>query len=159
MELRKHVGTKPLIISGAGVILLNGTGKMLLQRRTDNGCWGIPGGAMELEESFEETARREVLEETGLRVGKLDLFYLSSGQHTYYEYPNGDQVYLACAIFTSREFDGEINMDESETLGLQWFHPNDLPSNLNPNDVRPIHELAQKLQNPSSQHTREEMHR
>ncbi|MBC7083782.1 MAG: NUDIX domain-containing protein [Firmicutes bacterium] len=31
----------------------------MLLRRKDNGCWGLPGGAMELGESLEETARRE----------------------------------------------------------------------------------------------------
>lgn len=50
---------------------------------------------MELGESFEETARREVYEETGIIVGDLALFHLHSGEQTFYKYPNGDAVYNA----------------------------------------------------------------
>ncbi|MFD1678051.1 NUDIX domain-containing protein [Alicyclobacillus fodiniaquatilis] len=70
-ELRKQIGTKPMISAYAGAILVNHRRQILLQLRADNHCWGIPGGSMELGESFEETARREVFEETGLILGKL----------------------------------------------------------------------------------------
>lgn len=66
MDLREVVGARPLILAGAGVIIVDNEGRILLQHRSDNGDWGIPGGSMELGESFEEAARREVLEETGL---------------------------------------------------------------------------------------------
>lgn len=45
-NLRKLVGTKPLIMVGACVILINDVNKILLQLRTDNNCWGLPGGSM-----------------------------------------------------------------------------------------------------------------
>ncbi|MHB1957298.1 MAG: NUDIX domain-containing protein, partial [Sulfobacillus sp.] len=80
---------QPFILATASVIVIDADGRILLQHRSDNGFWGLPGGAMELGESFEETARREVLEETGLVVGELELFYLHSGKHTFWEYPDG----------------------------------------------------------------------
>ncbi len=52
--------------------------ELLLQQRSDNGRWGLPGGFMELEESIEDTARREVWEETGLRLGAMELFGIYS---------------------------------------------------------------------------------
>ena len=142
MELRKAIGTKPIILAGAGVILEDQMGRILLQHRTDNHTWGIPGGSMELGESYEETARREVFEETGLVVGELDLFYLNSGQHTFYKYPNGDEVYMACVIFTTMDFTGETQMQDDETADLRWFHLQEIPDNINPNDYRPINDFV-----------------
>ncbi|TCP28745.1 NUDIX domain-containing protein [Scopulibacillus darangshiensis] len=70
-ELRKLVGHKPLILTGAVVLALNKKNELLLQHRTDGG-WRLPGGLMELGESLEDTARREVREETNLAVGELN---------------------------------------------------------------------------------------
>ncbi len=66
-ELRKIVGHRPLILVGAVVLVINENGYVLLQQRTEPyGKWGLPGGLMELSESPEETAYREVYEETGI---------------------------------------------------------------------------------------------
>lgn len=39
LDLRKVVGYRPLIQTGAGVIVVDTAGRILLQRRSDNGCW------------------------------------------------------------------------------------------------------------------------
>ena len=70
--LRQYVGHKPIILPGSVVIILNGQNEILLQKRND-GYWGLPGGLMDLGESFEEVAKREVFEETGLVVEDLEL--------------------------------------------------------------------------------------
>lgn len=144
MNLRKVLGARPIIMAAAAVIVVNEAGEILLQHRSDNHHWGLPGGSMELGESFEETARREVLEETGLEVGKLELFYVHSGQKAFYEYPNGHQVYVAAVIYTTREFTGEVRVDEDESLAIRWFLPAEVPTHLNPLD-KPVIEafLAQ----------------
>src|SRR5699024_2262717 len=73
-DLRKIVGHRPLILVGSVVIIIDEQGKLLLQQRTfPNGVWGIPGGLMELGESTEDVARREIFEETGLHIGQLHL--------------------------------------------------------------------------------------
>lgn len=142
MKLRNELGTKPIILAGAGVIIEDSEGKILLQHRANNHHWGIPGGSMELGESYEETARREVSEETGLSVGELSVFYLNSGKHTYYQYPNGDEVYMACVIFTTTDFSGDIQMQENETSDLRWFDLHELPDNINFNARRPISQFV-----------------
>ena len=54
-------------VSVAGVVI-NSTGQVLVIRRRDNGHWEPPGGVLELDESFDDGVRREVLEETGVHV-------------------------------------------------------------------------------------------
>ena len=50
MDLRRELGCRPLLQVGASVIVEDGQGRILLQRRSDNGCWGYPGGSVELDE-------------------------------------------------------------------------------------------------------------
>jgi 8-oxo-dGTP diphosphatase len=63
-------------IVGIGVVVLKPPHEVLLIRRGRApmlGRWGLPGGGQELGETAEEAARRELLEETGLRVGPIML--------------------------------------------------------------------------------------
>ena len=132
LDLRKIVGSRPLIKAGAGVLLINGKGEVLLQKRRDNGTWDIPAGSMELGESFEQCARREVLEESGLVCGELELLMTRSGSETYYEYPNGDKVYVAGMMFVCRDFSGEMKVQEEEVTEQAFFALDDLPKNILP---------------------------
>lgn len=99
LDLRKELGHRPLIMSGAGAVIINKDNRILLQKRADNGFWGLPAGSMELGESFEACARREVMEETGLVMDKMELFATESGSETHYVYPNGDEVYIAAVYY------------------------------------------------------------
>lgn len=54
-------------VSVAGIVVRD-DGCVLVIKRDDNGHWEAPGGVLELDESFEDGVRREVLEETGLAV-------------------------------------------------------------------------------------------
>jgi 8-oxo-dGTP pyrophosphatase MutT (NUDIX family) len=135
MDLRKLVGSRPLIMAGASVILMNDRDEILLQQRTDNGFWGTPGGAMEPGESLEETARREVLEETGLRAEELELFDVFSGKELYYKYPHGDEVYNVVTVYTCRKYSGELTAEPSEVERLRFFPLSEIPTELSPPDV------------------------
>jgi len=57
LELRRYVGSRPLIMTGAAVIVRDGEGRLLLQRRADTGDWGTIGGSMEPGESFRSSIR------------------------------------------------------------------------------------------------------
>ncbi|KOS02832.1 ADP-ribose pyrophosphatase, partial [Paenibacillus polymyxa] len=91
-ELRELVGIRPKIMAGACVILIDEKGRLLLQQRTDNGLWGLPGGSMEPGENMKEVASRELFEEVGLEAEELELLDIFSGPELYYRYPHGDEV-------------------------------------------------------------------
>ena len=96
--LRNMVGPKPVIMVTAGVVLFNETGELPLQNRADGTGWGLIGGFMELGETVEQTARREVLEETGLTVGKLELFGVFSSAEIQ-TFSNGDQLQVVTVSY------------------------------------------------------------
>jgi 8-oxo-dGTP pyrophosphatase MutT (NUDIX family) len=128
-ELRKLVGNRPLILPGAVVLIFNDKDELLLQHRTDGG-WGLPGGIMELGESLEETGRREVKEETGLIIGDLKLEGVFSGSEYFLKVENGDELYSVTAVYSTHGYEGEMKMDESESVDLQFFSLEQLPDGL-----------------------------
>jgi len=130
--LRQRVGHEHVMQCGASVILINEKGEMLLQKRRDNECWGYAGGSVDLGENTEVTARRELLEETGLVVGKLELYGVFSGENQHYIYPNGDEVSNVDIVYVCKEYSGELKCQASEVLELRFFALDSLPDNLSP---------------------------
>jgi 8-oxo-dGTP diphosphatase len=134
-ELRTVWGSAPLISVGVGVLLQDELGRVLLQKRGDDGLWGTPGGGLEPGEEFLTAARRELLEETGLTCPDLALLPLEeglvSGPEFYHRYPNGHEIYLV-----GRRAHGRLPAsalahaapdDSGETLALAWFDLEELP--------------------------------
>ncbi|MBB4824351.1 ADP-ribose pyrophosphatase YjhB (NUDIX family) [Sporosarcina luteola] len=131
-ELRAEVGNRPLLLTGVGVGVVNDKGEILLQRKLD-GRWGIPGGFMELGETAEETGRREVLEETGIEIGKLKLITVFSGSQTHTVLQNGDEYYSVTLIYATNEVvGGELKADGVETAEVGFFPVHELPEQLSP---------------------------
>lgn len=130
-ELRKFVGHSPLILPGAVVLIWNEKKEVLLQER-DSGVYGLPGGLMELGESFEDTARREIVEETSLLLGELTLCDVYSGPDYYCEAPNGDTFYSVTAVYKTNEYKGNPVPDNIESISLQFFNPYFLPAGILP---------------------------
>lgn len=131
-EMRKLVGHRPLMGAAAGVIILDEMNRVLLQLRTDNDMWGLPGGALEPGERLEETARREVQEEVGLQCGMLELFGIYSGPEMHGRYPNGDELFGINVIYLCREFSGEILVDPVEGKEAAFFCIDDFPAVITP---------------------------
>ncbi|MGL4742216.1 MAG: NUDIX hydrolase [Sarcina sp.] len=150
MDLRRELKdeTRALIMPAAGILVFNKEGKVLLQQRTDNKKWGIPGGSMEIGETFEETARREVLEEVNLTVGKIDLFNVYSGEDLHYIYPNGHEVYIAtCVYICYNDYSGELKLDPEETRDAKFYSIEELPpiNQINPPDRVVLRDLLAKF--------------
>lgn len=145
MDLRKKVGHSPLIMVSACVLIVNEKGQLLLQKRADNGFWAYPGGSMEPGETFEECAKREAFEETGLECLELDYFTHKSGKEMHYIYPNQDEVYIAEIVFLCEKYQGELNVQESEVTEQQFFDLDKLPDNISPTNRSVIQQLVECL--------------
>ena len=136
LQLRQYIGHRPILLVGAGMFILDDQDRLLLMKRSDNGCWGLPGGATDPGEVIEDAAKREVLEETNLEVGEMSLFGVFSGSELYYKYPNGDEVYNVTIMYLSRNWRGEVKLNDEHTE-WKWFSVRDIPENVSP-PIKPI---------------------
>ena len=127
MDLRKRIGHDPLIGVGATTLVFNDKRELLLNLRTDTNTWGIPGGSMELYETIEETAVRELKEETGICAEELELVTVLSGKDYYFEYPNGDKMCTVIVLFKVLNYTGTIKLSDHESKALKFFPLTDLP--------------------------------
>lgn len=125
-----------LLQDGAAAIIVNDKGQILLQSRTDNERWGLPGGCQELGERFEETVIREVKEETNLDITEdnLELVGIIAGGTRRKEYPNGDVVINNTALYCVKNYTGEVKWD-SESKEMRFFDLDNLPENQHDPDL------------------------
>ncbi|WP_186575983.1 NUDIX hydrolase [Aquibacillus kalidii] len=128
--LRSMVGHERVIMVVAGALVLNNRNELLLQLRSDNNTWGLPGGYMEMGESITDTAKREVREETGLELGEVELFSIHSGPGNDKTLESGDKVALVQIWFTCREFQGDLIKRNEETFDTRFYPLDQLPENM-----------------------------
>lgn len=121
-HLRSMVGHEKVIMVVAGAFVFDEENRVLMQKRSDNGQWGFPGGFMELGESVQDTARREVYEETGLHLEKLELFGIYSGSEYDKTFANGDQVSLVQVSFICRQYKGNLVVSNEESIQNKFLH-------------------------------------
>ena len=113
--------------SGTGIIF-NEKNEVLLQLRSDNSWWGLPGGGMDPGESLSECTVREVYEETGLwvHVGCLIKIYSDISDYTVVQYPDGNLVQYVAAVYICHKDSGTLTISE-ESLDIGYFDPSQFP--------------------------------
>ena len=130
-SIRSKIGHDPLILCVCGCVIFNDKGQVLLQKRSDDGLWGNPGGVMELGETIYDATIREVKEETNLSILKedLELFSIYSGENQHHFYPNKDEVYYVNIVLKTTIKDGEIKKDY-ESQEVKFFDLNKIPEDV-----------------------------
>jgi 8-oxo-dGTP diphosphatase len=117
--------TRPEI--GVGVIVRKDNVVLLGRRKNSHGdgTWSFPGGHLERNESVTDCARREVLEETGLRIGNL-----SQGPYTNDIFEREAKHYVTLFVISDYE-SGELTVREPEKCDAwKWFEWHNLPDPL-----------------------------
>ena len=115
-----RVGREGKLRLGCSAVIFDQDKKVLLTRRSDNGQWCLPGGAMEPGESVAEACAREVWEETCLRVDVLRLIGVYSDPHRIIVYPDGNKVHLVALSFEAQVTSGELGLSD-ETTEFGYF--------------------------------------
>lgn len=108
------------LVVGSSAVVADDAGRILLQRRADSGNWALPGGAMDIGETFAQSAVREVKEETGfdVRIERIVGIYSDPGH--VFAYEDGEvrqefSICLACSIMG-----GQLRVS-SESTDVRFF--------------------------------------
>jgi 8-oxo-dGTP pyrophosphatase MutT (NUDIX family) len=103
--------------------------------------WSLPKGHIELGETAEQTAIREVAEETGIQgsvlaaLGSIDYWFVTEGR----------RVHKTVHHYLMRFLDGELSDDDVEVSEVAWVPLEELPSRLAYADERRLAEVAGEL--------------
>ena len=116
---------RPAVTADIAVLRLDEVPEILLIQRLDPpfiNMWALPGGFMEMEETLEAAARRELLEETGIRAGELIRFdtYDKPGRD-----PRGRTITQVFVMIWKAEMG--IPLAGSDAAKLQWYGLHELP--------------------------------
>mgnify|MGYP003294309387 CR=1 FL=1 len=150
MALDERINHIPFIQTGSSIIVRNEKNEILLQQRSDNNRWGLPGGCQDLGENLKNTAIRELFEETGIKVNIEELILLDtlSGSERKRTYPNGDVVYNNTSLYLVDVDSKKLTLKiDSESLKLKFFSLTELPDSLHDGDL--IEEYQKYLNNKS----------
>ncbi|MDO8472063.1 MAG: NUDIX domain-containing protein [bacterium] len=121
------MNTQSKVRLGIGVFIFR-DGKFLMgQRQGSHGAntWSVPGGHLEVGESWEDTARREVLEETGVVIHKIRFGAVTNDIFT------SEQKHYVTIWMLSDYQSGEPTITEPDKFIQQgWFDFEHLPEPL-----------------------------
>ncbi|MXV21061.1 NUDIX domain-containing protein [Deinococcus xianganensis] len=118
-------GLRPKRRVGAGVAVVRGE-EVLLVRRGDNALWDVPGGGADAGEMPEDTARRELREETGLSVGPVRALGVFPHRYTYQD---GNVVDWETHVFVAGFAGGEVRASYDATE-VRWWPLSALPDDV-----------------------------
>ncbi|MDP3918123.1 MAG: NUDIX domain-containing protein, partial [Candidatus Woesebacteria bacterium] len=126
--IRGMVGHKRILMNFAVATIFNAKGELLLQKRGDKKKWGLVGGTLELGETLEECVKREVFEETGLKIIPTSIIGIYTGPEYNILYPNRDKVQPVSVLFNVKVIGGKLrDKYDKETLDLKYFTKHNLP--------------------------------
>ncbi|MBA4493376.1 NUDIX domain-containing protein [Paenactinomyces guangxiensis] len=140
--IRNWLGHQPHLLVGAHVLVINGKDQLLLQQGA-GGLWELPGGLLIRGETLEDTARRQVFEQTGLVIGELDLLRVFSGEK--YRIADEDQKYIVATVFVTREILRKVQGYGTVFKKVHYFDFMELPKNIDLRFQDFIHEYMKQM--------------
>ena len=132
---------------GVAVGLVNKNNQILLEQRSDCGWWGMTGGKLEIGETIEECAAREVKEESNLEINQNHLeligIYSNKKEGRILQYPD-IRVHLIDVVFTLKVENLEDIKKSHESLKLEFFDFDKLPTLIIPPAIKPLADISLK---------------
>ncbi|QTI89227.1 NUDIX domain-containing protein [Streptomyces sp. AgN23] len=113
------------MVPAASVVVVDDSGRILLQRRCDNNMWALPGGVMEIGESLPGCAIRETREETGIEVEIVGIVGTYTNPGHVFAYDDGEVRQEFSICFLARPVGGQIAVSE-ESIDVRWFTPGEI---------------------------------
>lgn len=108
-------------------VIIEEDDRILMIRRTDNGNWAVPGGAIDLGESMVQAAVRETAEETGVTCEVTGLSGIYTDPRHVIHYTSNDEVRQEfCVVLMARWISGEPT-PSSESSEVRWVDLDDVP--------------------------------
>jgi mutator protein MutT len=118
---------KLVIAAGVDAIVRDEQGRILITRRSDDGDWDLPGGAIEPGETPSEGVRREVREETGLDVRVVRVAGVFGGKAFRHRYPDGQEIEAFSVTFECAIEGGELRSRDGEVTAFCFVTVDELP--------------------------------
>ncbi|MFI6443535.1 NUDIX hydrolase [Kitasatospora sp. NPDC050543] len=113
------------LVPAASVVVVDEAGRVLLQRRTDNGMWALPGGKMELGESLADCGIRETREETGIDVEITGIVGTYTNPGHVFAYDDGEVRQEFSICLRARPIGGTVRVSD-ESHEVAWFDPGEM---------------------------------
>ncbi|WP_328298926.1 NUDIX domain-containing protein [Streptomyces sp. NBC_00435] len=107
------------IVPAVTAFVVNDADEILMERRSDNGRWGMPGGVQEIGENISGTVSREVLEETGISVEVTGLVGIFTDPGHVIAFSDGEVRQEFSLCFRARPIGGDIKVS-SESFEVRW---------------------------------------
>lgn len=124
----ERIGKLAKLVPSCSAVIFDPTReKVLLTRRSDNGRWCVPAGAMDSGESAEECCAREILEETGLVIRVVRLIGVYSSPHHIIEYADGNRRQPLDLSFEAEPISGKLSVSD-ETTEVGYYSPEQMKS-------------------------------
>jgi 8-oxo-dGTP pyrophosphatase MutT (NUDIX family) len=125
-------GTPEVLRVSVAAVIWDAGGRILLQKRADNGYWGLPGGHVEVGETVAAAVAREVWEETGLDVRPTRLIGVYSDPAVNsVRYAGRATVQFVNVLFACAVEGGALTLSE-ESTELRYYQPDALPEPMVP---------------------------
>lgn len=129
-QLRHKVGNELVLTPCVLGLVFDDQGRLLLQKRADNGRWAGPAGAIDPHELPADAIVREAWEETGVIVQPVRVVSIFGGAAFYHTFPGGDQIVNYGIVFACRAVGGQPIPDGIEATAVDFFALTALPLEL-----------------------------
>ncbi|SEE46071.1 ADP-ribose pyrophosphatase YjhB, NUDIX family [Streptomyces sp. 2112.3] len=120
-----HTPAANSLVPAASAVVVDDSGRVLLQRRRDNDMWALPGGVMNIGESLPDCVVRETREETGFHVEVVGIVGTYTNPHHVFAYDDGEVRQEFSICFLARPLGGQLAVS-AESTDVRWFEPGEI---------------------------------